>query len=183
MGVLHTDAHANVRTDYDGQENYIRGELVKIVLNMFNKFDTSNDNYIFMDEFFLFGDALFTAELFFRRATRDSDKNAEFDEIDQNEWNCKPDADGYWDGTDGARCELSHYDLTHIEEMTGVAGDKSMDLDEFSDWFNGALKDAHKSSNWDGYCKNFVMFVCFVRLLLFVVVVVVVVVVGGGDDG
>ena len=67
---MHTDAHAVVRKDYDGQENYIRGELVKIVLNMFNKFDTSNDNYIFMDEFFLFGDALFTAELFFRRATR-----------------------------------------------------------------------------------------------------------------
>ena len=68
--VLHTDAHSTVRGDYVGQENYIRGELVKIVLNMFNKFDTSNDNYIFMDEFFLFGDALFTAELFFRRATR-----------------------------------------------------------------------------------------------------------------
>ena len=68
--VLHTDAHANVRTDYDGQEDFVRRELVKIVLNTFNKFDTSNDNYLFMDEFFLFGDALFTAELFFRRATR-----------------------------------------------------------------------------------------------------------------
>ena len=67
---MHTDAHANVRGDYAGQEDFVRRELVKIVLNTFNKFDTSNDNYLFMDEFFLFGDALFTAELFFRRATR-----------------------------------------------------------------------------------------------------------------
>ena len=66
---------------------------------------------------------------------RDSDKEVGLDEINQTEWNCKPEDMGgsgkYWDGTDGAKCELSHYTLTHIEEMTGVPGDKSMTLDEF----------------------------------------------------
>ena len=62
--------HVALREDYNDHADFVRGRLVKIVFNMFNKFDTSNDNYLFMDEFFLFGDALFTAELFYRRATR-----------------------------------------------------------------------------------------------------------------
>jgi len=146
--------HVALREDYNDHAEFVRGRLVKIVFNMFNKFDSSNDNVLFMDEFFLFGDALFTAELFYRKATRDN-RNLDVDaagheEIDQNEWNCKPDADGkYWNGTDGAECNLSNYDLTHF-------GGETMDLDEFSDWFNGAHKDAHKSSYWDGYCKNYV---------------------------
>ena len=62
--------HVALREDYNDHADFVRGRLVKIVFNMFNKFDSSNDNVLFMDEFFLFGDALFTAELFYRRATR-----------------------------------------------------------------------------------------------------------------
>ena len=93
----------------DGQDQYIKREIVASVLELFHHFDHNDDNLLNMDEFWEFGSGLYDTWDFARYATRDlsnlDEEGEAFDVITQDEWDCIQNVEE--DGLDYPQCNPS----------------------------------------------------------------------------
>jgi len=154
----HLGEEVEAWSEWDGQDQYMKREIVASVLELFHHFDHNDDNLLNMDEFWEFGSGLYDTWNFAHYSTRDlsnlDEEGEAFDVITQDEWDCIQNVEE--DGLDYPQCNPSPANgQLLIEELVGNDDhDDELTLWEFFAVQAHFLKEAHNSVHWYDYCPN-----------------------------
>lgn len=145
-------------SEYDGQDQYMKREVVEHVLELFHHYDHNDDNLLNMDEFWEFGNGLYDTWNFAHYATRDithiDEEEEDFDIITQDEWDCIQTVEE--DGLEYPQCNPSPANgQLLIEELVGNDDhDDHLTLWEFFAVKAHLLKQAKASVHWYEYAAT-----------------------------
>jgi len=154
----HLGEEVEAWSEWDGQDQYMKREIVARVLELFHHFDHNDDNLLNMDEFLEFGNGLYDTWNFAHYATRDlshlDDELEAFDVITQDEWDCVQNEDE--DGLEYPQCNPSPANgQLLIKDLVGNDDhDDELTLWEFFAVKAHLLKEAKNSVHWYDYCHH-----------------------------